>query len=541
MIILKTVNSLVKVFENEEPSGEEKESVMLKGEKYNFQLVIDNENYVLFNCSVEVTGDIAEYVTVRDVVSLPATVLPSVEDNYTYGNDRGLYPELLKPFGKTGLVLKERRRHAVYVSIDGTGDIPVGKHEIRLAVRNDKGETLAETSYYITVYGEKLADTDLKITHWMHYDGIAEKHGVKLFDDDFYKIFGKYLEAYVDTGNNMLLTPLFTPPLDTYVGGERLTAQLVKVKVTGKDYGFDFSALGKFIDFAEEKGIKYFEMSHLFTQWGGVACPKIIAEKDGKEQRIFGWETDSLSDDYVGFLKAFLPALCDFLRGKGLGGKCYFHLTDEPHATHIERYAKLKDIVKGLIGEFKTMDALSNYEFYEQGLVDVAVPYIPSYEKEFRGKDIPELFVYYCGGNSAYYTGRIFDMPLQRARVLGYNLYEAGVNGFLHWGFNFYNTTMSYASVDPYTDTGAGGGFLSGDSFIVYPDKDGVSYSVRAEALGEGFRDYRLLKTLEKKIGREKTVGILREEGVKNFYEYPRSAERHLSVRKRIIEEIVGK
>ena len=133
----------------------------------------------------------------------------------------------------------------------------------------------------------------------MHYDCIVQKHGVELFSDEFYQVFENYLEHYLSAGNNTLLVPLFTPPLDTQIGSERLTAQLIKVNFIDGEYTFDFSQLEKFIKFVIKKGIKYLELSHLFTQWGGEHCPKIIAKTKDGERQIFGWETDSHGEEYV--------------------------------------------------------------------------------------------------------------------------------------------------------------------------------------------------------------------------------------------------
>ena len=81
-------------------------------------------------------------------------------------------------------------------------------------------------------------------------------------------------------------------------------------------------------------------------------------------------------------------------------------------------------------------------------------------------------------------------MPLQRTKVIGLQLYETNVQGFLHWGFNFYNTARSLEEIDPFADTAAGGLFSSGDSFVVYPDQTGSAGaygSLRLETLGEAF------------------------------------------------------
>lgn len=103
----------------------------------------------------------------------------------------------------------------------------------------------------------------------------------------------------------MLLTPLFTPPLDTQAGKERMTVQLVDVQKDGDRYAFGFEKLEQFMRLAEECGVKYFEMSHLFTQWGTKYAPKIVAEVNGARRRIFGWKTEALSQEYKASLRRF--------------------------------------------------------------------------------------------------------------------------------------------------------------------------------------------------------------------------------------------
>ena len=124
----------------------------------------------------------------------------------------------------------------------------------------------------------------------------------------------------------MDLTPLFTPALDTYVGGERPTVQLVDVYLENGKYSFDFSRLDDFIQRAFSLGIKYIEFSYLFSQWGAEFAPKIMAYVNGRYERIFGWETKSVSDEYIQFIDAFLPALLSYIEENGIKYKCYFHL-----------------------------------------------------------------------------------------------------------------------------------------------------------------------------------------------------------------------
>jgi hypothetical protein len=66
--------------------------------------------------------------------------------------------------------------------------------------------------------------------------------------------------------------------------------QLVGVSKNGDKYTFDFTLLDKWVALCRKYGIEYFEMSHLFTQWGVGYCPKIIV--DGKNE--FGCQDRSI-------------------------------------------------------------------------------------------------------------------------------------------------------------------------------------------------------------------------------------------------------
>ena len=159
-------------------------------------------------------------------------------------------------------------------------------------------------------------------------------------------------------GHNMILTPIFTPPLNTKIGGERPTNQLVGVKALADGYEFDFSKLDSFIDMCHRYGVDKFEISHLFTQWGAKFAPKIIAEKDGRFERIVGWDTDGVGEEYAAFLDAFLPELVKYLRNKGVFDDCLFHISDEPHRDYLERYEKARALVTKHLPEERLMDAL---------------------------------------------------------------------------------------------------------------------------------------------------------------------------------------
>ena len=49
-------------------------------------------------------------------------------------------------------------------------------------------------------------------------------------------------------------------------------------------------------------------------------------------------------------------------------------------------------------------------------------------------------------------SNRFVTMPSSRNRSIGVQLYKAKVEGFLHWGYNYYNNWSSGDAINPYMD-----------------------------------------------------------------------------------------
>ena len=537
-----TISCMEKKLPEDKDLIAEKGSITLKNMKHCFILALCSDwKDCICNVDIVPRGKLAPFVDIKaiDYVGAPFT-LTGFEDDYYLGRS-GVYPDVIRGKKAGGYIIAPHSNTYFWVSVYSENGLPVGDNTIYLDVVDSSKKLIETAEYNLSVLDVVKEKADFVKTMWMHYDCICHKHDVQPFTDQFYSIFEKYLKAYTDIGHNALLVPIFTPPLDTHVGGERLTAQLIKVIKTDDGYEFGFDELNKFLDFVLARGIEYIEFSHLFTQWGGTSCPKIMATTKEGEKRIFGWESDSCSCEYEEFLDALLPKLVELVKDRGIEYRCRFHITDEPNESHIERYKKCREMVKRNVGNIPTMDALSHYEYYAEGLVDIPVPSVRSV-KDFTDKGVENLYAYYCCNPSDnYYSNRLLCMPTQRTRVIGIQLYETDVKGFLHWGYNFYNSGFSYYPIDPYSDSTAGGAFPPGDGYIVYPAKDGVNISIRSEAMRMAYDDYDLLYTLEKKIGREKVKNMLKEEGVLGYTEYPHSAKWHEEFINKVKKEIAKK
>lgn len=174
----------------------------------------------------------------------------------------------------------------LWVSFVVPDDAPAGKSAV--TVRLTAGEEQIEVSFPVEVVGAALPPQTLVHTEWFHADCLATWYGVEPLSEEHWTILGKYMKNAAAYGINLLLTPVFTPPLDTAVGGERPTVQLVDVTVRGREVRFGFDKLDRYMEMAEASGIQYFEISHLFTQWGPRRRPKFWPTWTARSNRYLG-------------------------------------------------------------------------------------------------------------------------------------------------------------------------------------------------------------------------------------------------------------
>ena len=311
------------------------------------------------------------------------------------------------------------------------------------------------------------------------------------------------------------------------------------IEKIGDTYQFGFEKLHRYIALCKKHGIRYFEMAHMFTQWGAKCTPNIRVTENGKSGYKFGWHVSSSDPEYVAFLNQYIPAIVAELKQEGVAENTYFHISDEPFLKDEEIYRNAKNILRPLIGNCKTIDALSEYDFYEKGLVECPVTIISNIH-QFLEHDIPNQWVYYCCGPVSVYPNIFMALPSYRVRVLGFMMYKYGIKGLLHWGFNFYHSIRSVYPIDPYLTTSSDGAFPSGDPFIVYPGRDTVYPSIRGEVLYEGIEDMNICYALEAKLGKDAVVKIIDEMAGEplRFDTYPKNSEFLLNLRQKLLEEI---
>ena len=509
----------------------------LQGDRVYFSAVWETKNSpsdLGIMTPVTVESALAPYVTVYEVDHVPVR-MPHYRNAFNedyIGHEPGLYPDVLR---KTDVVyIYENRTGQLYFEMDLPRDVAPGSYPVTVTLHPQKSAEPISATLTVEVLEGVLPEIDFTCTQWFHYDCLAAYYNVEVFSERHWEIVESFAKMSVKIGNNVLLTPIFTPPLDTEVGGERPTVQLVDVTLENGNYIFGFDKLKRFCEMCRRIGVKELEIAHFFTQWGAEHAPKIMATVNGEYKRIFGWDTDATSKEYTAFLRALIPAVREKLDEYGYKDHYYFHISDEPSEAHLKSYKKAKESIWDLICDRPVRDALSHYEFYDKGVVKDPIPII-SHAAEFVANNVPDLWVYYCCSPGTVGSNRFIAMTAQRTRILGTQMYKANVTGFLQWGYNFYYNRYSRALVNPYIDTDADYFGPAGDAVTVYPGPDGQPVaSLRAILFEQGLYDMRAMKLAEQVSGRDAVIAAIDRCCDVDFMNYPTHAQYLLNLRNEI-------
>ncbi len=527
--------------------AELREQTVLRGERFCYQVCIRSN--IRQSVTVSLESELAPYCKlylVKNVVmDVPARTEALHGEDYI-SLEPGLMPDLLLPVGEQNRELFLSDAPTVFwVRADIPQELAAGDYTIRLRLTTADAQSSggdAESVMQLHVLPAQMPEQQLIYTRWLYIDCIAVQHHVEIFSEQHWQLIDQYIAAAVDVGINMVLVPVHTPPLDVAVGATRPCVQLVDIEKCGENYRFGFERLHRFLAICRKNGVRYYEIAHLFSQWGAKCAANILVTENGKSSYLFGWHTPANDPAYTDFLKQYLTAICGELQKEGISRQTYFHISDEPSLEAIDSYRSAAEIIRPLIGECRTLDALSDYAFYEKGLVECPATSI-DHIQVFLDHHVPDQWLYYCCFPESVYANSFLAMPLRRTRMLGFLMYKYSIRGFLHWGFNFYNSILSRYPINPYLTTSADGAFPSGDPFIVYPGQDAALPSMRGETMYAAIQDMDLCLALERRIGRNAVVQMIDEEAGYDirFDRYPKNdrylTELHAKMVQRIAQE----
>lgn len=517
-------NSMERVYKGTLPRSTKSLRIDLgKGDKESFQASIrmSCENQKEIDAILEAPDVIKTRIRrVGHVPMMHFNINTTKDEKDGLGHIPGFVPDPLFDDTKIGIFVEDETE-TYWINVETSEDTPEGIYPVSVTFKS--GENIIETlTAQVHVHPLVVKPrTNFPVMHWFYTDALCDWYKVNPFDEGFWKIVKPYMVNLKDHGNDVLHSPIFTPPTD----GVKRPTQLLKVKKVSDDkYSFDWSDVKRWIDTAHECGLEYFEWSHLFFQGGFNIAINIYENYDSvyaDDRLLWPMGTSGTDPVYYNFLSQFLPEFKSFLDKEELLDKSFFHLSDEPFSEIAkENYRKARNLIRELAPWMKVLDALKEPSFVQEGLVDMPVSAI-CHSMKFKELGYPH-FDYFSCGHRGRYLNRLMDTPLAKIRGAGWLFYRFGTCGFLHWGYNFwYNKMHNTKLIDPYkvTDADFWPWIPYGDPFVVYPGKNGPTDSIRWEVFSQSLADYALLKS----------SGIDPEDNalnaIKSYEDFPKNAD----------------
>ncbi|WP_246955410.1 DUF4091 domain-containing protein [Brachybacterium sp. Marseille-Q7125] len=480
---------------------------------------------------VQVVGPLAEHTHLAAVRRVPvSSPAPENADAHYLVTEPGEYPDLLEPVtdGTVG-GLTPGRWEALWIEVTGA---PAGTHELVIRVNGKEQRAVVQ------VHDAELPPLTITNTHWFHVDSLAEYYGVDIFSEEHWALIESFLASARAMDVTSVLTPTWTPPLDTAEGHTRPFVQLVGIREVDGEYQLDLTKLDRWLEICARLGFTGLEIAHLFTQWGARHAPAIQVETADGPQHRFGWHTDATDPEYRRLLEMLIPTLREHLAAHW-DGQVLWHISDEPSAEHLDAYRAAKAQVADLLEGALVVDALSSFEFAEQGVVDTPIVATDHVEPFLAAGQRP--WVYYCVAQGRDVANRFIALPSVRNRVIGRQLFVAGAPGFLHWGYNFWWAQFSLRPIDPFEETCAGGAFHGGDAFMVYPGPEGTPwYSIRHRVFAQAMADHRALTWLAELTDRQTAAALVDEDGTLSYSRFSYDEHGHLAARRAVDEAILA-
>ncbi len=390
----------------------------------------------------------------------------------------GEYPDILSD-AKTCDV-KAECSQSIWVVADVKAEALSGLCTFDAVVSTTAGEFTFPCS--VRVYGVTVPDAD-KAEFCLEYflDPYTQAAGER-YGEARDKFLMSYAESLTMIRNNSI--DIIVIPFLTDANSRR---------VSETEWELDFTFVEKYVDFMMKNvPVKRFAVRSIIASVNGDVLPMI--DYDGKVINV-RYKTPEAE----AWLYAYFNGIYKFFEKKGILGMLQFRLQDEPHYTDCWIWAR--EICRRAAPGVKCGEPLDEHPsgLGLQGHIDTYIPRINVYEPgadyydrmRAEGK---ELWVYSCCfPEEAWWLNKFIDHPHVHSRLMSWACYKRKIQGFLHWGYNYWSETSLYGT--------SPSARFKGDGFIVYYDKENnrVTPSTRLLATAEGIVEYELLKIVEKK------------------------------------------
>jgi len=473
-----------------------------------------------------------------------------VEANSAGGNTSGVgidppddwWPYLLRkaPFDanealkKTDQIyLHKETTHGVLVDIYVKAEAKPGVYKSSLILQ--QGNQKVQTDFSFQVYKTIMSKPQMLIGRWLRNEPInltSSKPAPEWWSEEHWQLLkntGKVLRSF---HTSMIHT--------TLVSGEHPLIQPIRKE--NEQVDFDFQKFDRWVTLFRDLGFDFIEGEPLvFWHWAippeivtmldqssgqvtrmelkhrqaGIEKLDQLRKKYGKEETrkryMHSPEYRAMKGEYMDFLEIFLQSLNRHLDEKGWKQFYIQRVLNEPRST--EDYIEFADLVRKYLPGVTIMNQIHFYFIEDRNkLASYADILLMPLN---RLDEMQDLVLYRAseGNLTGLYTmasplcpwpSYHLDRPLSNNRLFMWLAYLYGAQSYDCWGVNwFYGVDPYKSSMGPmlYNPGGSASspGYPPGDNWLFYPNKDGLTPSMRMIAWRDGLTDFLLLKMLADK------------------------------------------
>ncbi len=352
-------------------------------------------------------------------------------------------------------------------------------------------------------------------TNWFMLEGMARRHGLKPWSEAHWRMIGRYAALMAHARQNTFWCPL----KDIF-------------RLEGRKPVLDRQRLRRIVRVFTNAGMHYIEGGHVAGRTGG----------NWKSPTHDLTLTNELATSRKGnaTLAGIGRQLMDEIERNGWRDRWIQHVADEPIATDAADYRILVGMVRKYMPGIPILDATMDPGLV--GSVDIWCPQAQEYQKHrtrFEAQRAlgDRVWFYTCCIPGGPWLNRLLDMELLRPALFGWGAALYDLDGFLHWGLNWYRPDQ-----DPFEQSVVripGGTMLpAGDTHIVYPGKGRPWSSLRLEAQREGFEDLELLRILRRRNARR--AGAIIRRAITGFNAYTKDVRTFRAARRALLEALSG-
>jgi len=398
-----------------------------------------------------------------------------------------------------GAVRPEEATAALRLEVPVSPSARPGRREYEIRLACGGAERLLKLG--VTVHPVRLPPVgaaSFPYTNWFRLEAMATRHGRTLWSAGHWAMIRRYAALMARGRQNTFLVSwrdVFERGRDGLVLNRRRLRRLVRTFT--------------------EAGMHWIEGGHVARRSGGFSSPTFEIALGGPRATSPAGNAD---------LARAAGQLREEIDGNGWRRRWLQHVADEPHGPSVPDYRILAGMVRRHLPGLPLIDATMDQSLV--GAVDIWCPQCHRYQQErdfFEAQRAvgDRVWFYTCCVPGGPWLNRLLDMELLRPALLGWAAARFDLQGFLHWGLNYWrhDTDPLTRSVVPHSD---GKSLPPGDTHVVYPGPGGPWSSLRFEAQREGLEDYELLGKLREKAPAR--AGRIIARVLRGFDEYTKDA-----------------